>query len=225
MSRPTALIADDHPVVLEGLQRILQDHCILIGTACNGQELFEVARRLRPQVIVTDISMPVMNGIEAVRQLCQSGIPPAIIVLSMHEDKDLAMESLRAGARAYVLKSTIATELATAIQTALSGRVYVSPAISRGETFEFEQAHKRPVKRSNSLTVREREVLQLIAEGKARKEMSSILNDAIRTIAFHKSNLMEKLGLHTTAELTQYAIRRRLVPIDAEFENICFEVG
>jgi len=223
MSRPTALIADDHPVVLEGLQRMLQDHCILLGTASNGQELLETARRLKPEIVVTDISMPVMNGIEAVRQLCQSGLPPAIILLSMHEDKELAMEALRAGGRAYVLKSTIATELVTAMQTALSGRVYVSPVISRGETFEFEQAHKRPVKRSNSLTVREREVLQLIAEGKARKEMSSILKVAIRTVAFHKSNLMEKLGLRTTAELTQYAIRRRLVPMDAELENICFE--
>ena len=217
MSRPTTLIADDHPVVSEGLQRMLADHCVLVGVVRNGQQLLEAARRLRPQVIITDVSMPVLNGIEAIRQLCSSGVPPAIVVLSMHEDKELATEALRAGAKAYVLKTSASEELVDAINAAMCGRVYVTPVISRGELFSFEQAHKSPEKERNMLTAREREILQLIAEGKARKEMSSILKVAIRTVAFHKSNLMEKLGLRTTAELTQYAIRRRLVPLDAEF--------
>ena len=211
MSRPTTLIADDHEVFVEGLQRILDGPCELVGTVRNGLDLVEAARRLRPDVIVSDVSMPVVNGIEAVRQLIQSGSRSRVVMLSMHDDKELATAALRAGAKAYVLKTSPSHELLTAIREALAGKLYVTPAISRGDMFEFEQAHKSPQKDAGFLTARETEVLQLVAEGKALKEIAAILNVAIRTVVFHKSNVMQKLALRSTAELTQYAIRRRLI--------------
>jgi len=213
MQRPTTLIADDHAVFVEGLQRILEERCNLVGTVANGRDLLEAAQRLRPEVIVTDVSMPVVNGIEAVRQLSKHGPRSQVVVLSMHDDKELAKEAFRAGARAYVLKTSASDELMIAIREVLSGRLYVTPAISHGETYEFEQAHKTPKKAADSLTAREKEVLQLVAEGKALKEIAAILNVAIRTVVFHKSNVMEKLGLRSTAELTQYAIRHRLISV------------
>jgi DNA-binding NarL/FixJ family response regulator len=213
MSRPTTLIADDHAVFVEGLQRILEGQCTLVGAVRNGRDLLEAAHRLRPEVIVTDVSMPVVNGIEAVRQLSSGGLRSRVVVLSMHEDKELATEALRAGARAYILKTSASDELMVAIREALSGRLYVTPSISHGEMYEFEQAHKAPKKETDSLTPREKEVLQLVAEGNALKEIAAILNVAIRTVVFHKSNVMEKLGLRSTAELTQYAIRRRLISV------------
>jgi DNA-binding NarL/FixJ family response regulator len=211
MSRPTTLIADDHEVFVEGLQRILDGPCELVGTVRNGLDLLDAARRLRPDVIVSDVSMPVVNGIEAVRQLIQGGSRSRVVMLSMHDDKELATAALRAGAKAYVLKTSPSHELLAAIREALAGRLYVTPAISRGDMFEFEQAHKSPQKDAGSLTARETEVLQLVAEGKALKEIAAILNVAIRTVVFHKSNVMQKLALRSTAELTQYAIRRRLI--------------
>jgi DNA-binding NarL/FixJ family response regulator len=211
MSRPTTLIADDHEVFVEGLQRILDGPCELVGTVRNGLDLVDAARRLRPEVIVSDVSMPVVNGIEAVRQLIQSGSRSRVVMLSMHDDKELAMAAIRAGAKAYVLKTSPSNELLAAIREALAGKLYVTPAISRGDMFEFEQAHKSPQKDAGSLTARETEVLQLVAEGKALKEIAAILNVAIRTVVFHKSNVMQKLALRSTAELTQYAIRRRLI--------------
>lgn len=211
MSRPTTLIADDHQVFVEGLQRILDGPCELVGTVRNGLDLMDAARRLRPDLIVSDVSMPVVNGIEAVRQLSQGGLRSRVVMLSMHDDKEMATAALRAGAMAYVLKTSPSQELLTAIREALAGKLYVTPAISRGEMFEFEQAHKSPQKDTGSLTAREKEVLQLVAEGKALKEIAAILNVAIRTVVFHKSNVMQKLALRSTAELTQYAIRRRLI--------------
>jgi len=213
MIRPTILIADDHAVFVEGLQKILEGQCQIVGAVRNGYELLEAERRLKPQVVVTDVSMPMMNGIEVVRQLKEVGSRARVIVLSMHEDKEMAIEALRAGAKAYALKTSASDELMTAIREVVSGRLFVSQSISRGEMFEFEQAHKSPQKSSDSLTVREKEVLQLVAEGKALKEMAAILNVAIRTVVFHKSNIMEKLGLRSIAELTQYAIRRRLISV------------
>jgi len=213
MWRPTTLIADDHAVFVEGLQRILEGPCKLVGTVTNGLDLMKAGQHLQPEVIVSDVSMPVINGIEAVRQLCQRGLRSCVVMLSMHDEKELATAALRAGASAYVLKTSASNELLTAIREALAGRVYVTPAISHGETYEFEQAHKNPDKEADSLTTREKEVLQLVAEGKALKEIAWVLNIAMRTVVFHKTNVMQKVGVRSAAELTQYAIKRRLISV------------
>jgi DNA-binding NarL/FixJ family response regulator len=211
LARPTILIADDHPILLEGLERLLAPEGNLLLSVRNGLDLLEAAQRLRPDVIVTDVSMPSLSGIEVARQLRGRGARCHILVLSMHEDKEIALDAMRAGARAYVLKTAVCDELVTALRHVNAGRIYVSAAISKGETFEFEQAHKKQESSSDSLTAREREVLHLVAEGKSAKEVAALLNMAIRTVFFHKTNLKAKLGLQTTAELTQYAVKHRMI--------------
>lgn len=213
MPRTTVLLADDHKMFLEGLQQILQQHCVLLGTVNDGQALLDAEARLRPQVIVTDISMPVLGGIEAARLLRRRGSRVKVIILSMHADREFATEALRAGARGYVLKLSAGEELLTAIQDVMDGKLYVAPAIARGELFAFEAAFREPEVQRDRLTVREREVLRLASEGKALKEIASELGVAVRTVVFHKSNMMEKLGLRTTAELTRYAVKHGMITV------------
>lgn len=213
MQRPTALLADDHAMFMEGLQRILEKQCQLVGTVSDGHALLEAEFRLRPQIVVVDVSMPVMNGIEAARQLRKRGSRARVIVLSMHTDRDFATEAIRAGARAYVVKTAGGEELLTAIREVMAGRLYVAPAISHGETFAFEEAARTPEKQPDSLTSREREVLQLVAEGRSLKEISGVMSVAVRTVVFHKSNIMQKLGVRTTAELTQYAVKHKMIAV------------
>jgi len=196
---------------LEGLQKILPQHCALLGTVHDGQALLDAEARLHPQVIITDISMPTLGGIEAARLLRRRGSRAKVIVLSMHADREFATEALRAGARGYVLKSSAGEELVTAIQDVMDGKLYVAPAIARGEMFAFEAAFREPEVQRDRLTVREREVLRLASEGKALKEITSDLGVAVRTVVFHKSNMMEKLGLRTTAELTRYAVKHGMI--------------
>ena len=209
--RQRVLLADDHAMVVAGLTRLLEPEFELAGTVENGQALLEAAERLRPDVIVVDISMPLLNGIEAVRRLRKGGVSAKIVFLTMHSDVNLAVEALEAGASGYLLKQSAAEELPTAIREALKGRSWVTPLIA-GQVFEALLKRKgREDRPSVTLTSREREVLQLIAEGKGVKEASGILNVSTRTVEFHKYNIMEKLRLRTTAELTQYAIRNGLI--------------
>lgn len=208
---PTVLLADDHRIFIEGLQRVLESKCQLVGVVHDGVALLESAQRLRPDVIVTDISMPILNGIEAVQQLRNRGLKSRIIILSMHEQKEFAAEAFRAGAMGYLTKTSAAEELSSAIGEVMAGHIYITPAIAKGETHLFEEIRKSPQKPINELTIREKEVLQLVAEGRALKEMAYILGVTVRTVVFHKSNLMDKLGLRTTAELTQYAIRHKII--------------
>ena len=208
--RPRILLADDHALVIDGLRLLLEPEFEVVGTAGDGRELITAAERLKPDLIVADISMPLLNGIEALRRIRKIGLRSKVIILSMHADIEFGVEALRSGASGYVLKHSASEVLSRAIREALAGRIYVSARIAvdvlAGVTGTAEQSHKPFV-----LTQREREVLQLVAEGRTISGIGNILKIAARTVVFHKSNIMDKLGVRTTAELTRSAIRHGLV--------------
>lgn len=212
LKRARVLLGDDHTIILEGVRRILEPHFEVVGGVADGRALIAAVAELHPDVVVADISMPLLNGIEAARQLQKSQSPPKIIFLTMHPDATYATEAFRAGASGYVLKSSAAEELVRAVQEALRGRVYVTPLVA-GEVLQGLMRTPPSEERSVALTPRQREVLQLVAEGRSAKEIAEILKVSPRTVEFHKFRIMETLGLHTTAELTQYAIRHRIVSV------------
>jgi DNA-binding NarL/FixJ family response regulator len=204
MSRPRVLLADDHRIVLEGLRNLLEDKFEVVGMVGDGRALVHEAKELDPDVIVVDISMPLLNGIEAVQQIQKAGSRAKIIFLTMHPDITYATRAYEAGASGYILKHSAPSELITAIRDALQGKVYFSSQISPA----------RPGTGSlTRLTPRQREVLQLIAEGKSAKEIASILNISPRTAEFHKYRIMQELNLSTNAELVQFAIKHGIVSI------------
>ena len=209
--KPRVLLADDHEIVVEGLRRILEARFELVGAIGDGRALLEEAERLQPDVIVTDITMPTLNGLDAVRQLKRRGVRAKVVFLTMHGDTDLATEAFRAGASGYVLKSSAGRELVEGIETVLDGRVYLTPKIQQGVLEAFVRAGGEPGKATIELTQRQREVLQLVAEGLTMKEIASTLDISARTVETHKYDLMERLGVKTTAELIQYAIKRSIV--------------
>ena len=211
MKRPTVLLADDHAIVAEGLRRILEPSYEVVGFAANGQALLIATGQLQPDVIVADVSMPLLNGIEAVRQIRKRDPKVKIVFLSMHPDVVYAVEALQAGGSAYVLKSSAGIEILTAIGHVLQGKRYVSPSIDRAAVEAQIKRDRRAHHPSDSLSQRQREVLQLAAEGRSTKEIADLLHVSPRTVEFHRYRLMETLGLHTTAELVQYAIKHRMV--------------
>jgi DNA-binding NarL/FixJ family response regulator len=206
--RPRLLLADDHTIVLEGITRLLQNEYDLLPPASDGQLLVETAMRTNPDVIVADISMPILNGIEAVRQIRKKGLKAKVIFLSMHADIEWATEALAVGASGYVIKQSAAVELSHAIQEALHNRTYITPRVVRDK-----ESMTHVARRSVSLTAREREVLQLVAEGRTINGIAAILKVAGRTVVFHKTNIMDKLNLRTTADLTQYAVRHGMISV------------
>lgn len=207
MKRPRLLLADDHKIVVEGLRGLLEPEFELVGTVGDGRALVAAAEKLRPDVIVADISMPSLNGIEAVRQLRKAGSEAKIVFLTMHPDVTYATRAFEAGASGYVLKHSAPAELVTAIREALKGRTYVTSMIAKDvlETFMHKSRQREDAVRE--LTPRQREVLQLVAEGRSAKEIGSLLNISPRTVEFHKYRMMEDLGLRTHAELIQFAIK------------------
>ncbi len=209
MKKPRVLLADDHKIVLEGLRSLLSEEFDLVGFATNGRELMEMSAQLHPDVIVADISMPLLNGIDAALQIRQQGSDAKIVFLTMHRDQTYATRALDAGASGYVLKHAASDELVTAIQAALRGKTYVSKAL-QNPALE-ETLGRSGQKAVMDLTARQREVLQLIAEGKSAKEIATILGISPRTAETHKYKLMDELGLKTGADLVQYAIRHGLV--------------
>lgn len=211
MPRPRILLADDHTIVRDGLQTLLETDFEVVGTVADGRTLLEEASRLRPDVIVADISMPMLNGIEATRQLLRNGATSKIVILTMHADVTYATEVLDAGASAYVLKNAPASQLIKAIREVLRGNRYVSPEVAADVLpFVLNGAHQMN-KRVSRLTPRQREVLQLLAEGHTNKEIAGILNVSARTVEFHKYRMMQDLGLHSTAELTRYALKHGVI--------------
>ena len=204
MNRTRILLADDHVILLEALKKLVEPACLVVGTATDGRTLLATAEKLRPDVVVMDINMPHLNGLEACERLSRKFPEIKIIFLTVNEDAASAEEAIRRGASAYVLKKAAAAELFKAIQNVLAGRVYISPLVSREPTGVFvsrakSHAHTEP------LTLRQREVLQLLAEGKSMKEAADILNVTPRTIAFHKYSMMEHLGITRNSELVRYA--------------------
>jgi DNA-binding NarL/FixJ family response regulator len=206
-------LADDHAIVIEGLRRVLEPAFEIVGEVADGRALVAAAGMLRPDIIVTDISMPLVNGIEAVRQIRKINQTVKIIFLTMHPDANYAAEALDAGGSAYVLKSSAGDELLEAIREVLCGRIYVTQSIDREVVrVRLERAdHQDDVK--NELTPRQREVLQLLAEGKSLKEVAAILDISIKTAEFHKYRIMNKLGVHTNAEMTKCAVRLGLTSL------------
>jgi DNA-binding NarL/FixJ family response regulator len=209
MIRPRVLLADDHTLLLEAFSKLLDEECDIVGTVSNGRALLEAAERLRPDVAVVDISMPLLNGIDAARQLKRLLPEIRIVFLTMNEDPDLAAEAFRAGASGYLLKRSAASELLTAIREMMKRRSYVTPLVTEGLMGSMMQ--EREEKKTDELTPRQCEVIQLVAEGRSMKEIGAILNITPRTVAFHKYQIMEQLRIKTTAELIRYAIKHRIV--------------
>jgi DNA-binding NarL/FixJ family response regulator len=210
MTLPRVMLADDHKILLEAFRKLLESHFDVVGTASDGRTLLDTAPNLKPDVVVVDVGMPLLNGLEAARRLRELMPTAKIIFLTMNEDPELAMEAMRSGASGYLLKSSAASELIRAIHLSLKGKSYVTPQIARGMQKSFIK-NPNPKGRANSLTPRQREVVQLLAEGKSMKEVASVLKVTPRTVAFHKYRVMEELNLETTAELIQFAIKSRIL--------------
>jgi DNA-binding NarL/FixJ family response regulator len=201
--RTKVLLADDHAIVAEGLATLLKDHFDLLETVGDGSALIDAARKLRPDVIVTDIAMPVLSGLEALRRLKATRNEAKVIFLTMHADAQLATEAFRAGASGYVLKQSAGEELIAAIQEVLKGRTYLTPLITKNVIANLTESTPPTVK----LTPRQREVLRLIADGRRMKEIGAILELSTRTVESHKYEMMRALGVQSTAELVRYAIQ------------------
>ena len=207
MSRVRILMADDHRLVAEGLRSLLEPAYELVEIVEDGRELVGAAQRLQPDVIVADVTMPLLNGLDAVEQLRRLGCQAKVVFLTMHKDPLYAARALRAGASGFVLKHSASAELLTAIQEALAGRTYVTPAIA-------ERLDRLPNPAPDSdvpLTRRQREVLQLFAEGHSAKEVAKLLHISARTAEGHKAQIMQLLGARSTADLVQCAIRHGLI--------------
>jgi len=210
MKAPRVLLADDHSVVLAGIRSLLERHCEIAGQVENGHLLVDEALRLRPDLIILDVSMPVLNGIDAARQIRKQWPEAKLLFLSMHASPVYLREALHAGGSGYLLKSSAAEELREAVETVLKGKVYIAPAFGRDIWESLLTPSGRRPRGSTKLTDRQREVLQLIAEGRSNKEAAAILNVSVKTVEFHRGRIMTKLGVHTAAELATFAARERL---------------
>ena len=210
-NKPTLLLADDHQMFLDGLRGLLQPHYEIVGEAENGEQLITQAKKLQPEVIVTDLSMPGLSGLKALREMKRSGVGSKIIIVTMHEEPEFAAEAIDGGAAGYVLKNAASAELLSAIDEALSGGVYIAPKLAR-EAFEIA-AHGGTGSRAAGpeLSQRHRDILRLLAKGLVAKEIGDRLNISSRTVEYHKYKLIEKLSVKTTAELVQFAVQEGLV--------------
>jgi len=209
--RPRILLADDHTMLLDAFKRVLEPAYQVVGSVVDGRALLEVAPGLAPDVIILDVAMPGLSGFEAARRLRLTLPRTRLVFLTSNEDPDLALEAFGLGASAYLLKSSASSELFTAIQSALVGRIYVTPKLTRGMpigVFLSQQSRRGGEK----LTDRQREVLGLLAAGHAMKEVAELLNVSPRTVAFHKYTMMENLGIKTSAGLVKYAVQHGIIP-------------
>ncbi len=210
--RRRVLLADDHTLLLGAFEKLLEHEYTVVGAVSDGRALLSAAAELRPDVIVLDIAMPLLNGLDAARQLKKTMPKVKLIFLTMNEDPNVASEAFRAGASGYLLKTSASSELSKAIKEALCGRSYVTPIITQGMV---DSLIRRPVDdgAAPQLTPRQREVLQLLAEGRSMKEAAKILSVTPRTVAFHKYRMMEQLNLKNNTDLIQYALRECIVPV------------
>jgi len=209
MARPRVIVADDHTLLADAFAKLLAPECDVIAQVGDGRALIEAVRQHSPDVVVLDLAMPLLNGLEAARQIRQIDRGIRLVFVTMNEDPDLAAEAFRAGGSAYLLKRSAGSELLTAIREAMKHRSYVTPLVTEGMLGSL--MHPTSETPARQLTSRQREVLQLLAEGKSMKEVASILNVTPRTVAFHKYRMMDQLRIKTNAELIQYALRNHLV--------------
>ena len=210
VSKPRVIIADDHVLLAEAFEKLLSPECDVVAKVIDGRALVEACRTTHPDIVLLDISMPLLNGLDAARQIRAINPSIKLIFLTMNDDPDLAAEAFRAGATAYLLKRSPASELLTAIRQATKNRKYVSPLVTEGMLGALMDPVRGDTPRQE-LTLRQREVLQLLAEGKSMKDVANILAVAPRTVAFHKYRMMEQLRIKTNAELIQFAVRQHLV--------------
>ena len=208
--KPRVMLADDHTLLVEAFAKLLEPECEIVGQVGDGLALLEAAARLQPDVVVLDVAMPLLNGLDTARQLKQRMPDVRLVFVTMNEDPDLAAEAFRIGAAGYLLKRSAGSELLLAIREVMNGRHYVTPFVTKELVGSFINGFAHPGNGRN-LTSRQREVLQLLAEGRSMKEAASILDVSPRTIAFHKYRMMELLNIKTTAELVQFAVREHLV--------------
>jgi DNA-binding NarL/FixJ family response regulator len=209
MGLPRVLLADDHALLLGAFEKLLAGVCEIVGQVSDGRALVEAAAETKPDVVVLDISMPLLNGLEAGRQIKQARRSVKLVFLTMNEDADVAAEAFRSGASGYLLKRSAASELATAIREVMQGRTYITPLVAEGLVGSLIQGDQDNTR--HELTSRQREVLQLLAEGRSMKEVGSVLSLTPRTVAFHKYRIMEQLKVKSTAELIQYAVKHHIV--------------
>ncbi len=213
MSKVKILLADDHQIFLEGLKSLLETDYDVVGMAPDGHILIKEALRLKPDVVITDISMPSLNGIDAIRQIRREGLNPKVIFLTMYNDAMYAKEALDMGASGFVLKLSASSELIAAIQEALQGQTHISPAIAQELLSLYKGDKESNDGVLNKLSLRQREVLQLLAEGKSTKEIANVLKISSRTVEFHKYSAMNLLNIKTNAELVHFAIKHKIVSI------------
>ena len=209
MTRPSVLLADDHTMVLEAFKKLLDPEFDVVGTVSDGRALLSVAPSLKPEVIVLDLGMPELSGMEAGVQLKKLLPRVKLIVLTMNEDPDVANEALRRWASGYLLKNSAGAELIKAIREVLHGRNYITPRVAQRLEDQFVR-DPRPINK-RALTSRQKEVLQLLAEGRTMRETADVLHVTPRTVAFHKYRIMEDFGLRTTSDLVKFAIRERVI--------------
>jgi DNA-binding NarL/FixJ family response regulator len=208
MPKPRILVADDHALVIEGFRRILQEHYALVGTAGDGHALLAAAKTVQPDIVILDISMPLLNGIETAEQLKKICPTAKIIIVTMHAGADYVRAAFEAGASAYVLKGSAVDELDQAIRAVLGGHSYITPLITKEMVDVYlSTTSEKP----RGLTPRQREVLQFLAEGRTAKEIANFLNITPRTVEFHKGQILEHLQLKTTADLIKYALTHGIV--------------
>ncbi len=213
------LLADDHVLVAEGIQKLLEPEYELVGIVADGRSLVTAAAKLQPDIVVVDISLPLLNGLDASQQLKKNNPNLKIIVLTMHSEPNFVTQAFRVGVSGYVLKQSVGSELVQAIREVAKGRTFVSPMVA--QSLVDQAVNPSPsgapgevnVGFAQALSARQREVLQLVAEGKATKEIASILNVSVKTVEFHKTRIMKELRLRTAAELTKYAIAAGLTSI------------
>ncbi len=208
MPKPRILVADDHALVIEGFRRILQEHYELVGTVGDGYALLAAAKTVQPDIVILDISMPLLNGIDTSAQLKKICPTAKIIIVTMHAGADYVRSAFEAGASAYVLKGSAVDELEQAIRAVLGGHSYITPLITK----EFVDVFLSTVsEKSKDLTPRQREVLQFLAEGRTAKEIANLLHITSRTVEFHKGQILDHLKLKTTADLIKYALTHGIV--------------
>lgn len=212
MRRPRVLLADDHRLVREAFARLLEPGCEVVGGVADGRALLHVAAELRPDIVVLEVAMPLLNGLDAARQLKRQAPEIKLIFLTVSEDPDLAAEAFRAGASGFLLKNSAASELIKSVQEVAQGRSYVTPLATQGLVGSL--LHNPGATRdADHLSERQREVLQLLAEGLTMKEVAHILEITPRTVAFHKYSIMQRVGVKTGAGLVQYAVKHGIVAV------------
>ena len=210
-NRPKVVVADDHTLVAEACKKLLDAEYDVVATVGDGRTLVRAAAALKPQVIIVDISMPLLNGLDAGQQIKKLVPSVKLVYLTMNQDADLAAEAFRYGASGYLLKTCAASELTTAVREVLKGKSYLSPVIAKDTVDFLLRQNEEIVDEGAELTERQREVLQLLAEGKSMKEVGNVLNLTTRTVAFHKYRIMQVLHAHSNAELVRYAIKKHVL--------------